>query len=331
MEDRTMAKTNIDVTLVYSFDSDSNKLEASLPDDEIVGALTLGLVNLLQLPTENAVNSVIYYYLSVKRVTMIRLNEESTLEQAGVQNGDTLRLDRVSSLTDYLDFFKKPVMGDVSNPEINSICPTMGWRCGPPKKMDDKFVFVAASTNKRNNDIYSKAIKPTLTKYGYRCKNENEEDDEDKREGSKWIICKVCRFIQKAAFNIVDITNFEANTLFELGMMFGMRKPVILLKHEKIEASVSTLPPNLHALCSLDIIPYGDVDELKEKLSNKLKKREDASRHRDENKACAYCHEDFKPFDEPVYCVEDLIPHHQECWGKNGGCVVCKNTRCLKI
>jgi len=43
------------------------------------------------------------------------------------------------------------------------------------------------------------------------------------------ITCKICQQIQKSQYGIVDITNLNENVLIELGMLYGFKKPVLIL------------------------------------------------------------------------------------------------------
>ena len=80
------------------------------------------------------------------------------------------------------------------------------------------------------------------------------------------LMCKICQMIQEAGICIVDITGWNANVLFELGLMYGRGKQVILIKHsEDKEENVD--------LKGMEYIPYDldRYDKLRESLTAVLK------------------------------------------------------------
>ena len=67
------------------------------------------------------------------------------------------------------------------------------------------------------------------------------------------LMCKICQSIQKASVCIVDITTWNANVMFELGLMYGWGKPVILIKHREEKTEKADLK-------GMQFIPY-DIDD----------------------------------------------------------------------
>lgn len=357
----------IDVTVVDSIGS--IKRGAGLSNNVLVDKLTDALVRKMGLPLtgpHGRINYMLHHKESGRQ-----LDNNETLAEAGVQSGDTLRIrseetaggtiqveeaiekpdlsiiERVVAITSSA---KKSDSSDIAAmKEIRKSlsekrkgetysqfkgfqCFKIGGICSfDIKKVDERFIFVAMPFNEENNNVYLKAIKPILSQLEYKCKREDEQDDEDKQKGSISIICRTCKFIRKSVLSIVDITGWDPNVLFELGMMYGMGKPVVLLKHKGDKISLNDLPSNLVTLYTMDIISYEDIDELRNDLRNKLGKGDYTTYSPVRKKACAYCHLDFTSDEKFVSCVNDGILHHKECWEKSGGCVRCKYTRYLFI
>jgi hypothetical protein len=81
----------IDVTIADSIGS--TKRNAGLPSDIPVGKLTIALVTKMGLPITAPDGRPMSYHLNlVRQGVSNQLSEDATLEQAGVQSGDTLRI-----------------------------------------------------------------------------------------------------------------------------------------------------------------------------------------------------------------------------------------------
>jgi hypothetical protein len=79
----------IDVTIVDS--TGGTKRNAGLPNNILLGRLTAALVKKMGLPIYEPDGCQVQYHLTLeKEGVSIRLNEDATLEQVGVQSGDTL-------------------------------------------------------------------------------------------------------------------------------------------------------------------------------------------------------------------------------------------------
>lgn len=86
----------------------------------------------------------------------------------------------------------------------------------------------------------------------------------DSHSESRDFACQICRGIQESSVVFADVTGLNANVHCELGMAFGLGKPVIIVRDELREpanAEKTGEPPILNGLAtdiqSLRYIPYG--------------------------------------------------------------------------
>lgn len=78
------------------------------------------------------------------------------------------------------------------------------------------------------------------------------------------IMCKVCQAIQASGRAIIDITDWNANVLFELGLLYGNAKSVLLLNQKGHKS-----PIDLSGIEYLEYDP-NDYSSLQEKLRKLL-------------------------------------------------------------
>ena len=79
------------------------------------------------------------------------------------------------------------------------------------------------------------------------------------------VMCKVCGGIQSSSRAIIDITTWNANVLFELGLLYGLGKNVLLIKHDNDDVPVD--------LRGIEYVRYdmNDFDSAKNIISKYLK------------------------------------------------------------
>lgn len=123
---------------------------------------------------------------------------------------------------------------------------------------DDKQIFIGMPFKDKHQNVYEFVLKPTIIDLGYK----------------PWIasdvfsnidlMCKVCEGIQASPKAIIDISGWNANVLFELGIVFGLSKHAILLKEETEDVPVD--------LKGLEYISYSfnNFGDLKRKLTSYL-------------------------------------------------------------
>src|SRR5437773_11532148 len=75
---------------------------------------------------------------------------------------------------------------------------------------------------------------------------------------------KIMREIQMAQYGIADLTGHNTNVLLELGVMYGMTKPALILLRG---AESSSIPSNLEGI---EQLRYANYSELAEKLPNAM-------------------------------------------------------------
>ncbi|MCJ7423537.1 hypothetical protein MUP01_04625 [Candidatus Bathyarchaeota archaeon] len=125
-------------------------------------------------------------------------------------------------------------------------------KCPKEVRFSPKMVFVAMPFKAGFQDLYKYAIRPAL-----------EEIDlsiwkADERISNIDIMCKICQGIQECSCVIANISDWNPNVLFEIGLAYGFGKSVILIKDRKEKVPVD--------LKGLEYIEYETIDELKRNI-----------------------------------------------------------------
>src|SRR5256714_8962271 len=107
-------------------------------------------------------------------------------------------------------------------------------------------------------DVYEHAIKPVIEEFDLVCWRA----DEDLRTGD--IACKLSETIQSCRLAVMEISDFNPNVYFELGLAYGYGVQVILLR----KAGAPPIPTDLAGILYLE---YHNINSLKEKLTAFLK------------------------------------------------------------
>ena len=115
-------------------------------------------------------------------------------------------------------------------------CPLSTADCIKPVEPKMNQVFVAMPYELKTpgvvtnmNEVYRLGIRPTLRDLGYSILRA----DESPFVGA--LMCNVCQGIQESVLCIVDITDWNPNVLLELGLMYGLGKTTVILKHARSE------------------------------------------------------------------------------------------------
>lgn len=140
-------------------------------------------------------------------------------------------------------------------------CFITGGNCTKDIKTKPRQIFVAmpySSSKWDMDDFYEVAIRPAIEECEYVPLRA------DERFHSGGLMCNVCRCIQESSLCIVDISDWNSNVLLELGMMYGMGKIVILLKHKE---SAEKVPADLGGILYVE---YESVRNLKSNLQKRL-------------------------------------------------------------
>lgn len=137
-------------------------------------------------------------------------------------------------------------------------CFKIGTRnCPKNITFSPKAIVVAMPFKGEFEDAYKFAIRPALEEAGFTPWKANEQIS------TIDVMCKVCHAIQQSGYLIANITNWNANVVFELGLAYGLARTVILVKHKKDDVPVD--------LKGLEYIEYSNIEELKNNLSLFLK------------------------------------------------------------
>lgn len=131
-------------------------------------------------------------------------------------------------------------------------CPLTGLPCGKPLKTQDKTFFLAEPEKpERDRERRGKAINEALGKE-YRIRSALTEKQPIA------FSCKICEMIQSCAYGMADITGQNPNVILELGMMFALGKPAIILCKKGQEKRLD-LPSNLNAIEMVLFEEYIDI------------------------------------------------------------------------
>ena len=107
------------------------------------------------------------------------------------------------------------------------------------------------------DDVYKLGIQPALRDVGL----DPVRADERPLVGA--LICNICAGIQESAICLADITDWNPNVLFELGLMAGMGKTTVILKHAK-----SDVPTDLKFALYVE---YDSIRSVKARLKKVIK------------------------------------------------------------
>ena len=134
-------------------------------------------------------------------------------------------------------------------------CFKMGFLdCPMNLENDPQKVFLAMPFRDEQQNMYLFALKPAMERLGLRIWKADEElNNVD-------FICKLCHAIRTSSFGIVDITGWNPNVMFELGLLYGYGKKVAL-----INKAGEKVPVDLHGL---EYVEYNDYGALSQKIED---------------------------------------------------------------
>jgi CheY-like chemotaxis protein len=143
-------------------------------------------------------------------------------------------------------------------------CLFSGLDCGQDIEPKLNQVFVAMPYSIKSpgitvnmDDVYKLGIQPALRDVGL----DPVRADERPLVGA--LICNICAGIQESAICLADITDWNPNVLFELGLMAGMGKTTVILKHAK-----SDVPTDLKFALYVE---YDSIRSVKARLKKVIK------------------------------------------------------------
>lgn len=136
-------------------------------------------------------------------------------------------------------------------------CPLHGKDCDQEVEPNLKQVFVAMPYSLKirgltinMDELYKDGIEKPLEEVDL----EAFRADESPLTGS--LYCNVCRKIQESAICIADITDWNPNVLFELGLMYGLGKTTIIVKRQG-----SDVPTDLKFVLYVEYDGHGSLGE----------------------------------------------------------------------
>lgn len=113
-------------------------------------------------------------------------------------------------------------------------------------------VFIGMPFRGHFEDVFEYGIKPALEEMGY---SHWKADDHPHIID---LMCKVCEGIQKSEFAIVDLSEWNPNVFFELGLCYGLGRRLLIIKREDSE-----IPTDLKGM---EYVPYANAKELGQRL-----------------------------------------------------------------
>jgi len=137
-------------------------------------------------------------------------------------------------------------------------CFKTGGKCSHSDLMKEDLFFVGMPFRAKFENPYEAAIKPALESQGLRAWKADEEPR------TIDIMCKVCQGIQRSRGAILNLTTWNPNVLFELGLVTALGKPRLLIR-ERDDSSLGELHP-------LEHVSYSDFGELKQRVERWLSK-----------------------------------------------------------
>lgn len=126
---------------------------------------------------------------------------------------------------------------------------------------DEKLCFVIIPFEGEFDELYKKAIKPTIIELGLECIRG------DEIYSTGFIIDQIWYYIQKAGIIIADLSDKNSNVFYELGLAHALNKNVIL-----ITQSITSIPFDLRQLRFIEYEnTQSGVHKLKDSLLDVLK------------------------------------------------------------
>lgn len=133
-------------------------------------------------------------------------------------------------------------------------------KCPKEINLSPNLVFVAMPFKSPFKDLYKYGIRPALEEMGLKIWKA------DEKISNIDIMCKICQGIQECSYVLANISDWNANVLFEMGLAYGLGKSVILIKDRKEKVPVD--------LKGLEYLDYEDIDELKRNILTFFKSME---------------------------------------------------------
>jgi hypothetical protein len=124
--------------------------------------------------------------------------------------------------------------------------------CPKQVQLDPQQVFVGMPLRDEFEDAYEYGIRRPLEELGltvWRADEELKNID---------LMCKICEGLQSSRYAVLNISGWNANVLFELGLAYGLGRETLIIKDRE-----SQVPTDLKGI---EYFEYGYSGELREKL-----------------------------------------------------------------
>ncbi|MBC7250303.1 MAG: AAA-like domain-containing protein [Anaerolineae bacterium] len=147
----------------------------------------------------------------------------------------------------------RPAVGEEITLEEEMRCFKTGSPVCPKNPvLDPNQVFIGMPFRPEFGDSYKYGIVPALEAVGlYPWRASDAISNID-------IMCKVCEGIQSSRYAVINISDWNPNVLFELGLAYGLSKITVIVKDKRSEVPTD--------LAGMEYIEYASSDELREKL-----------------------------------------------------------------
>jgi len=297
------------ITVILQYHTGNIAHEARMAADAEVKRLIPAVVTAMGLPITDPAGRPITYHLSHNGR---RLQENETLQSAGVQNVDSLTL--------------VPEMTAIPDEDNVFICPKSGQTCSHEVSRNNMRALVLMPFGKGFDGFYDDVIKPTISEWGFAALRS------DEIISHKDILCKICHLILDSNLNIVDITNQNPNVFLELGILYGIGRKAILIKRVSSNLPTDTI--------GLEYIPYSN--DKRPQFRKKLLQAMAQNTGHDflKNTLCPTCQRPLIGSSKgPILhiCMNDEVQHeerivlHQQCWIKQQGCPICGKRHYIEL
>jgi hypothetical protein len=124
--------------------------------------------------------------------------------------------------------------------------------CPKQVQLDSQQVFVGMPFRDEFEDAYQYGIHRPLEELGFKVWRADEEPKNID------LMCKICEGLQSSRYAVLNISGWNANVLFELGLAYGLGRETLIIKDRE-----SQVPTDLKGI---EYFEYGHSGELREKL-----------------------------------------------------------------
>jgi len=272
------------------------KMAENVPIKRIIPVI----IKLLKLPQKDAIGQVINHHISHNSR---QLQDDETLLTAGVQSGELLILLPEGS-------------SSISNEPAQFhtfTCPKSGIACSYKVAIDEQRALVLMPFSNKYDNIYHNVIKSCLEEWDYIPVRADKILNTDN-------FCNICHLALESHLNIVDITNPNTNIIFELGIIYGIGRKVILTKMLDANSPIDML--------RFQYVSYSDnnIPQFRKNFTQAIAKNS-VERILRKNANCSTVCKNLLKSHTIRLCVNDHKTVHRQCWLNIGGCPNCGDSK----